>query len=172
MSREIIYEGGRVSLAIETSELPGGETVRRDLVIHPGSVVILPLLDAGHVCLLRNRRFAVEQELWELPAGTLEPGEEPGLAAARELREETGFTARDWRKLLSFYPSPGFLSEVLHLFLARDLIEGPAAPEAGEELQAHIIPLAQAMAWTRDGTITDGKTLIGLLWWERWHETI
>jgi ADP-ribose pyrophosphatase len=151
-------------------ELPDGQTVRRDLILHPGGVVILPVLDAEHICLIRNRRFAVEQELWELPAGTLDPGEEPLLTAQRELREETGYEARQWRKLLHFYPSPGFLNEVLHVYLAQDLTAGLAEPEAGEELQAHTVPFAQALAWTRDGTITDGKTLIALLWWEKFGE--
>jgi len=170
MTREIIHRGRRIAVAVESTPLPGGEVLRRDLVMHPGGAVILPFVDATHICLLRTHRFAPNVDLWELPAGTLEPSEDPALTARRELREETGYDARAWRKLCDFFPSPGFLDEVLHLYLATDLVAGAAAPEAGEDLQAHTIPFAQALAWTRDGTIRDGKTLIALLWWQQWGE--
>lgn len=172
MAREIIHHGRRITVALETTELPGGQILKRDVILHPGAVVILPLIDADHICLLRNHRFAIETDLWELPAGTCEPGEDPALTAQRELREETGYIARHWRKLCDFYPSPGFLTEMLHLYLATDLTAGAAAPEPDEELQPHTIAFEQALAWTRDGTIRDAKTMIGLLWWARWGREI
>jgi ADP-ribose pyrophosphatase len=170
MARTIVHTGRRIKVAVESEQLPDGACLKRDLVLHPGGVVILPLVDSDHVCLLHQRRFAVNEHLWELPAGTLEPDEDPLTTAQRELSEETGYVARDWRKLLQFYPSPGFLNEVLHLFLARDLSAGAATPEAGEEIQTHVVPLSQALEWTRDGTITDGKTLLALLWWQLWRK--
>jgi ADP-ribose pyrophosphatase len=169
MTRQIVHHGRRITVAIETVDLPDGSSFCRDLILHPGGVVILPLIDQDTICLLRVHRFAVEADLWELPAGGLEPGEDPLLAGQRELREETGYEARSWRKLLDFFTSPGFLSEVLHVYLATDLTPGLAAPEAGEELRAHAIPFKQALDWSRDGTIRDGKTLLAILWWERWR---
>jgi ADP-ribose pyrophosphatase len=167
MSRQIVYQGRRIQVAREVTALADGRSVERDLVLHPGAVVILPLVDPDHVCLLRNRRFVVGEELWEVPAGTLEPGEPPEQTAVRELAEETGYRAGRWRKLLEFYSSPGILSERMHLFLAQDLTPGPARPEAGEELRPEVIPWEQALAWARDGTIRDAKTLVALLYWQQ-----
>jgi ADP-ribose pyrophosphatase len=103
--RQIVHRGRKIEVALETSVLPDGETVERDLILHPGAVAILPLLDDGHVCLVRNLRPNVGETLWEIPAGTLEAGEAPAAAAVRELAEETGYTAASWRKLAEFFPS-------------------------------------------------------------------
>jgi ADP-ribose pyrophosphatase len=167
MSRQILYRGRKIQVALETSVQPGGQTVQRDVVLHPGAVAILPLVDAEHVCLLRNQRPVVGATLWEVPAGTLEAGEPPDQAAVRELAEETGYTARSWRKLTAFYPSPGVLSECTHLYVARDLTPGAMHPEPGENLEPEIVARSDAVAWALDGTIRDAKTLIALLLWER-----
>src|SRR5947207_9924405 len=124
VSRQIIYQGRKIKVAIDTETLPDGETIQRDVVLHPGAVAILPLLDAEHLCLLRNRRPIVGETLWEIPAGTLEVGEQPEKAAIRELAEETGYQAGRWRTLAEFIPSPGVLSERTHLFLASELTHG------------------------------------------------
>src|SRR5437762_3538121 len=124
MSRQIIYRGRKIQVAVETSVSANGQSIQRDVVIHPGAVAILPLVDEGYVCLLRNQRPIVGETLWEIPAGTLEPGEAPEHAAERELAEETGYTARTWRKLAEFYPSPGVLSERTHLYVATGLTPG------------------------------------------------
>jgi ADP-ribose pyrophosphatase len=167
MPREVVHRGRKVQVVLDTTVLPDGTTIRRDMIIHPGAVVILPLVDADHVCLLRNHRFIIDETLWELPAGTLEPAEPPDHAAVRELAEETGYTAGRWTKLAQCYPSPGCLSELMHLYVAEDLTPGPARPEKDESLEPHVVPWEQALAWTTDGTIRDLKTITGLLLWER-----
>src|SRR5262249_13751456 len=139
MSRQIVYRGRKIQVALEASVLPSGQTVQRDLIIHPGAVAILPLVDVEHVCLLRNHRPVVGATLWEVPAGTLEAGEAPEKAAARELEEETGYTAGSWRKLTEFYPSPGVLSERTHLFVAKDLTPGVMRPELDESLEPQVV---------------------------------
>jgi ADP-ribose pyrophosphatase len=167
MAREVVFTGRKIQVALDTVPGADGRPVRRDVVLHPGAVAILPLLEDGGVCLLRNRRFIPGEELLEVPAGTLEPGEPPETAAPRELAEETGFRAGTWRKLAEFYPSPGVLSERTHLFVAQELTPGPPHPEEGEELGVEIVPWQTALAWATDGTIRDAKTLIAVLLWDR-----
>jgi ADP-ribose pyrophosphatase len=167
MAWDIVYRGRKIQVAVDRSETPDGQTVLRDVVVHPGAVAILPLVDDEHVCLLRNHRFILNDVLWEIPAGTLEAGEAVEAAAVRELAEETGYQAGRWRKLLEFYPSPGILSERTHLFVASDLTPGTMRPEIDEHLEPQIVSWSQALAWTKDGTIRDAKTLIALLYWQR-----
>jgi ADP-ribose pyrophosphatase len=167
MARELIHRGRKIQVLLDTTTLSDGTVIRRDVIIHPGAVVILPMVDREHVCLLRNQRFIVDETLWELPAGTLEPGEPPESAAARELAEETGYIARRWRKLTSAYASPGCLSEMMHIFVAEGLTPGPARPEKDETLEPRVIEWSTALSWTVDGTIRDVKTIAGLLLWDR-----
>jgi ADP-ribose pyrophosphatase len=167
VARTIVYRGRKIQVAVEESEGNDGCTVRRDVILHPGAVAVLPFVDVGHVCLLRNNRPVVGEVLWEIPAGTLEPGEAVEVAAVRELAEETGYRAGRWQKLLAFYPSPGVLDERTHLFAALDLTPGEMRPEADEQLEPQVVPLAQALAWVRDGTIRDAKTLVALLYWQQ-----
>ena len=167
MPREIIHRGRKIQVALDTSPGPGGEVIRRDLILHPGAVVILPVIDRDHICLLRNFRFVIGETLWELPAGTLEPGEPIEKAAARELLEETGYTAKKWRSLGFLYASPGVLDEKLHLFVAEDLTPGPARPEADEQLEPKTVPWSEALRMALDGTITDAKTITAILLWDR-----
>jgi ADP-ribose pyrophosphatase len=167
MARQLVHRGKKIQVFVETTTAADGSPVTRDIVVHPGAVAILPLVDAGHVCLLRNRRPNVGDTLVEIPAGTLEPGEAPDLAAVRELAEETGYRAATWQKLGAFYPSPGVLSERTHLYVASELTPGTMHLEKDEELMPEVVGWSQALAWALDGTIQDAKTLIAVLLWER-----
>lgn len=167
MSREIVHTGRKIQVAIDTSTGPNGEVIRRDVILHPGAVVILPVIDRDHICLLRNYRFVIEETLWEVPAGTLEPGEAIETAAERELLEETGYRAAKWRSLGFLYASPGVLDEKLHLFIAEDLTPGPARPEADEQLEPMTVKWIDALKMALDGTIKDAKTITSILLWDR-----
>jgi ADP-ribose pyrophosphatase len=139
----------------------------KDIVEHPGAVTVLPLVDDQRVCLIRNDRIAAGKTLIELPAGTLEPGEDPAATAKRELAEETGFRAATLEKLCEFFMSPGILNERMHLFVARGLLPGAAALEPGENIEPLIVTWREAMQMVRDGSIEDAKTLVGLLYYDR-----
>jgi len=167
MSRAIVFRAKKFEVALDTSPLPDGRTVTRHLILHPGAVAMLPIVDDDHVCLLRNFRAAVGEVLWEIPAGTLEPGEPPDEAAVRELAEETGYQAARWRKLREFYPSPGILSERMYLYAALGLTPGPQRLEADEHIEPCVVPWRDALAWAMDGTIRDAKTLVAILTWDR-----
>jgi ADP-ribose pyrophosphatase len=171
MPRQIHFRGRKIQVAVETTVLPDGQTVQRDVVLHPGAVAILPVVDAGHICLLQNHRPIVGETLWEVPAGTLELGEAPEAAAVRELAEETGYRAGRWRKVTAFYPSPGVLNERTHLFVAEELTPGPSQLERDEDLEARVVPWEEALGWALDGSIRDAKTLVALLLWERLRAT-
>ncbi|MBP7745096.1 MAG: NUDIX hydrolase [Phycisphaerae bacterium] len=138
-----------------------------DIIVHPGAAVILPVLDDGRLVLIRNYRVAVGEELIELPAGTLEPGEAPATCVVRELAEETGYRAGQVTPLVSFYSSPGILTERMHTFVATQLTPGPMELDAGEEIEVTTLTLAEALSAVRAGRITDGKTILALLYYER-----
>ncbi len=165
MTREIVYVGRKIQVAREHRTSATGQAYFVDVILHPGAVAILPLVSATEICLLRNERPVLGQTLWEIPAGTLEPGEPIEHAAVRELEEETGYRAGRFEKLTAFYPSPGCINEKTHLFVAHDLTPGAMRPEIDENLHPETVSLAQALAWMRDGTIQDAKTIIALLWW-------
>ncbi|QDV92163.1 ADP-ribose pyrophosphatase [Phycisphaerae bacterium RAS2] len=138
----------------------------REIVVHPGAVVVLPLLDDGRCLMLRHVRPSVDKVLWELPAGTLDkPGEPPESAAARELEEETGHRAGRIDSLCEFHPSPGILSELIRAYVARDLSPTHQNLDAGEDLDIVPTPVEDAINMALDGRIIDAKTIITLLVW-------
>lgn len=142
-----------------------GADHEREVIRHPGSVVVLPLLEDGRICLIRNYRAAVDEELIELPAGTLEPHEPPLDCAERELTEETGYTARHCEPLCDFFAAPGILDEHMHLFVASGLDAGSPCREPGEEIENLLVTWDEALAMVRDGRIHDAKTICGLLYY-------
>jgi ADP-ribose pyrophosphatase len=173
ISSKSVFEGPVFRVFSEQVQEPDGVRVRRDIVRHHGSIVILALDEAGsrrppRVLLERQYRHAAGARLWELPAGSLEPGENKLAAAKRELAEETGYTAARWQKVLLFYVSPGFLDESMEVYLARGLKKGQAQPEDDERIATRFFPLPQAVRMAMTGKIKDAKTLASLLWLDRW----
>jgi ADP-ribose pyrophosphatase len=146
---------------------PSGLHATRDIVAHPGSVVVIPVLEDGRIVLIRQYRYAAGKYLWELVAGHKEPNENPDEGASRELEEETGYTARRVRKLFEIFPSPGLLGERMDIYLAEGLKKGKARPEDDEKISQRIVTVAEAERWIRDGKICDAKTIAGLLYYSR-----
>jgi ADP-ribose pyrophosphatase len=146
---------------------PGGVKIHRYIVHHRGSAVILPLDVRGRILLVRQYRLAASREMWELPAGRIDEGETPLQAARRELIEETGLRAKKWKKLVEFYPSPGFLSEKMNVYLASGLRMGDSKPMDDERIECHWFTVAELDRLIRAGKILDGKTLIGYAAWRR-----
>ena len=167
LSTRIVYESPLFYVTSEKVREPSGVRVRRDIIRHPGSVVVMALDESKaepRVLLIRQYRYAAGQELWEFPAGRLDPGDTPLSGARRELAEETGYRAREWKRALFFYSSPGFLDETMSVFLARDLVKGKATPEEDEFITPTLVPLSKAVKMAMDGTIMDAKTIAGILW--------
>ena len=168
--KQVIYDG--VKCRLELHHLLDDETGRRhrrEVVAHPGAVLILAMPDPAHVVLISNRRYAVGQTLIELPAGTLEKGEDPMNCAGRELLEETGYLAGRLQPLLNFFTSPGILSERMYAFAAYDLQKQKPALEEGEEIEVLLVEWDEALAMVGDARITDGKTIAALLWYDRFR---
>jgi 8-oxo-dGTP pyrophosphatase MutT (NUDIX family) len=157
------FRGRVITLTVDDVILPNGHRTPLEIVHHPGGAAAVAIDDQNRVCLLRQYRHAAGEYLWELPAGKLEPNEPPLLTAQRELVEEAGVAAREWHSLGVFFSSPGVLTERIHLFLARGLIPAQAAPESAEVFEVSWVALPEAHRWALDGTINDGKTVIGLL---------
>jgi ADP-ribose pyrophosphatase len=158
-----IHVGRVVSLRVDDVRLPDGRSAKREVVDHPGAAVIVPLTDAGEILMVRQYRYAVGEVLLELPAGTLEPGEDPLACARRELAEEVGAAAAAWEPLAVLYPSPGVMTEVMHLFLARGLTEGPPRGTEEEDLAMERLTLPEALERVRRGEIRDAKSVAGVL---------
>jgi ADP-ribose pyrophosphatase len=159
-----VFTGRVLTLNLERVRLPNGRVADLEIAHHPGGAAVVALDDDGRVCLLRQFRHAAGGWLVELPAGKLDGGEPPLECAQRELAEEAGVTARQWDKLGECFSSPGILTEVLHLFLARGLTPADAQPEEHEVFEASWIPFEEAVDLAARGELRDAKSLIGLLW--------
>lgn len=167
LSSTVLHRSRVFQLVSDEIIEPSGKQVRREIVRHPGSVVILALDERRRtpsVLLIRQYRYAAGEELWELPAGRIDEGEDALTAAQRELAEETGYSASEWSPALVYYASPGFLDETMSLFAARDLRKGKATPEDDECIVSRMVPLPQAVEWVMKGKVHDGKAIAGVLW--------
>jgi ADP-ribose pyrophosphatase len=167
LGSRVAFRGPVFYVSSDRVQEPGGIVARRDVVRHSGSVVILAVEGSGpqvRVLLTRQYRYAAGQSLWELPAGRIDPGESPLAAARRELLEETGYTARHWKRALWFYSSPGFLDETMAIYLASGLRAGQAHPEEDELIRKRLFPLPATLRMVMRGRIQDGKTIAGVLW--------
>ncbi len=167
LDSETIFQGRVFSLKRDRVAEPSGIITMREIVAHPGSVVVLPVLDDGRIVLIRQYRHAAGQYLWELVAGHKEANESAPTGVRRELKEETGYTAERIRKLLEIYPSPGLLAERMDIFLAEGLRKGKARPEDDEKIAQKIVTLQQAQRWIQSGKIRDAKSIAGILYYAR-----
>ncbi len=143
---------------------PNGKKLDRDMITHPGVSVILPLVDAKHVVMIRQFRYAPQEYLWELPAGTIDLPETPLACAKREIQEEIGYRAKSWEKITHFYPSPGFNAETIHAFIARGLVQTAQRLEHDELIECHVFALSQIKTMIKKRQIVDAKSLIPLFY--------
>ncbi len=158
-----LYNGKIFNVALEKVTLPNGVIKDREVVRHPGAAAMVPLLDDGNVVLIKQYRHAVTNYLWEIPAGTLEPDEEPMACAERELVEETGYEATNFDKLTEILPAPGYTDEHIHIFLATGLTLAEQRLEDDEVLTVRPTPFDKAIEMIKAGEIQDAKTIVGLL---------
>lgn len=162
------YQCGLFRVTEEEATEPGGFHIKRSIVRHKGSAVMMAVDDKKRVLLVRQFRLPAAQKLWELPAGKLDEGEKPLEAARRELKEETGYQARTWKKLVTFWPSPGYVAEKMTIFLATGLTAGEAQPMEDERIECRWFTRKEIDKMIRKGKIEDGKTMIGFLTWLRY----
>jgi len=172
LSSEVVFQCPLFKVLHDKLIEPGGRRNERDVIRHNGSVVILALDNAKSkkdpwIVMERQYRHAANQYLWELPAGKIEPDEDPLEAAKRELAEETGYRAKKWRPLVEYYASPGFLGESMKVFLAEGLEPGEAQPEEDEQIELRLVKLSEVLKMIEKGAILDGKTLSSVLLYAR-----
>jgi ADP-ribose pyrophosphatase len=167
LKSEVLYQGKVFRMQRDTVIEPGGVQADRDIIVHPGSVVVMPIFKDGRVLLIRQYRHSVCEFLWELVAGRKEPNETPVAAAQRELLEETGYTAKRLRKLMRVVPTPGFVNEWMWIFAAEGLTEGAAQPEEDERITPRIFTLKEAEKMIERGTLRDAKSICGILYYMR-----
>ena len=167
LSSSIVYEGPVFGIRRDEVIEPSGVRTTREVVTHPGSVVVLPVLPDGQILLIQQYRHATRQYLWELVAGRMDPGETPQKAAARELIEETGFRAKRFRVFLDVFPTPGFLEERMFILLAEGLTAGKAEPEEDEKIISRAYNPKQLEEMIRSGKLRDAKSIAGILFYFR-----
>ena len=163
VSKKTIWHGRAVDFRVDTVKLPNGKLATREFIDHPGAVAVIPFLDKKHVVMVRQYRHPVGEVTLELPAGKLDKGESILKCLKRELQEETGYTARKVKHLISYWPTPAFGNEVLHVYMAENLVPGRMNTDEDEFLQCVIVPFEKALKMVKSGEIRDSKTVVGLL---------
>ncbi len=167
LSSEVIYNGKLLHVRRDRVRLPDGGTAEREYVKHPGAVVMIAVLDKGEIVFERQFRYPLGRDMIELPAGKIDPGEAPLETARRELLEETGYVADQWRHLGTMHLAIGYSNEHIEIYLARGLTQKQARLDDEEFLEVFTLPLSTALQWVREGRITDAKTLSALFWAEK-----
>ena len=162
LSRKTLYKGKVVTLQLSEVELPNGHNSFREVVRHPGGAAVL-IVQKGQILLERQFRFPYNKVIWEIPAGKLNPGENPMDAAKRELEEETGYTADELTRLVEVYPSPGYTDEIIYVFLAKNAVYRGSHPDEDEFVNVQFVPLSQAEDMIERGEICDAKTIAAIL---------
>ena len=161
--RRTIYRGRKIDLALQSVRLADGSEATREVVVHRGAVALLPMLDGDRLCLVKNERYAAGKTLLEVPAGTLDEGEEPDTTAFRELREETGYVAGRIERVAEWWVSPGVFTERMYLYVCRALTPGPTEHQPDEHLEPVIVTWDEALAMVQDGRIDDAKSMLAIL---------
>lgn len=162
IASQLVFKGRIIEVRVDRVSLPNGQESTREIVMHGGAVAVVPLDEQGNIWMVRQYRKPIEKVMLEIPAGTLERGEDPLVCARRELQEETGMTAKQWEKVTSYYSAPGFCNEILHIFLATGLEHGVSHPDDDEFVETVRVPLGSAYEMIFCGDIADGKSIIGI----------
>lgn len=167
VSSQNIYDGELLHVRADQARLPDGKVAVREYIKHPGAVVIIPLLENGELVLERQHRYPLHKDFFELPAGKIDNGEDPLLCAQRELLEETGYTAKNWRYIATLHPCIGYSDEKLIYYLAEGLVFKASNLDDGEHLEVFTLTVPTALEWVKAEKITDNKTVSGLFWAEK-----
>lgn len=167
LTSETVYQGRLLQVKLDRVRLPNGGESTREYIVHPGAVVVLPVFDNGDVLLERQHRYPLRRDFIEFPAGKIDSGEDELQCGQRELREETGYDAREWSHVTTLYPCIGYANERLEFFLARQLEFVGHARDSDEFLEVLRVPFDEAMAWLRSGKICETKTVVGMFWLEK-----
>jgi ADP-ribose pyrophosphatase len=167
LDSETVFKGRLMHVKRDRVRLPNGGESTREYIVHPGAVVVIPVFDNGDLLLERQHRYPLHRDFIELPAGKIDAGEDDLTCAQRELEEETGYTASEWRQVTTIYPCIGYSDERLAFYLARGLMEGNHGRDPDEFLEILRVPFGEAMDWVRSGKICETKTVVGLFWLEK-----
>ena len=167
LSSKLVYDGKLLKVRSDTVRLPDGGTAEREFIEHPGAVAVIALTHAGELVMERQYRYPLGRDMIEIPAGKIDPGEDPLVTAQRELKEETGYAAAQWRHLATIHIAIAYSNERIEIYLAKGLRQEGAKLDDEEFLEIFTLPLATALAWVREGKITDSKTVSGLFWAEK-----